>query len=84
MDPRMLSNMTRIYGLRKYTQQSTQGTLLSKFGTIFHYNYFYIKVIYTWKGNFATDLRVHFFQIVNVGDDIDLNIFMSHFYDICS
>ena len=25
-----------------------------------------------------------FFQIVNIGDDIDLNRFMSHFIDLCS
>ena len=25
-----------------------------------------------------------FFQIVNVGDEFDVNIFMSHFNDICS
>ena len=24
-----------------------------------------------------------FFQMINVGDDIDLNVFMSHFNDLC-
>ena len=41
--------------------------------------YLIIKVIYTRKGNYPTDLPVHLFRIDNIGNVNDLNRIMSHF-----
>ena len=49
-----------------------------------YYEEFFIKVIYAWKGDCPTNLLVQVLQIVNIGDDIDLNRFMIHFIDLCS
>ena len=44
---------------------------------VFYYQEFYIKIIFTSKGNRAMDLLVYLnISIFNIGDDIDLSIFM--------